>query len=303
MSGLGSGDGVAAAGSHATMTEALIQRRRLSTTSIDLGDRGSDPSPQRLLSQMRLREGLTPDAQRIGSPRGWACGSGLRAACQLLEASELGERIGVIVDPDVEQRPVLIAVDEQRRRLLPTLVAAGLLGCLHGRHQPLRQRQLASRLVGRGHGLEHVRARQDVARHRIGLLDQMAAPFLALRTRVRGEPAHAVHEVHLADLLLLVGGDQQAHGIGGRGPGRQQRQPTRAVAAVDPGLAGDGADAGADVGHARPGRQRPAGHRDADLPVATSWATMENVMGISGIGRIDRNLAAGRRTHARCVCA
>jgi hypothetical protein len=37
----------------------------------------------------------------------------------LLQAFQLGQRIGVIVDPDVDERPLLVAVDEHE------LVSAG----------------------------------------------------------------------------------------------------------------------------------------------------------------------------------
>jgi uncharacterized Ntn-hydrolase superfamily protein len=52
--------------------------------------------------------------------------------------------------------------------------------------------------------------------------------------------------VDLADVLILVGGDKQAHGIGGRGTRRQQGQAARAVIVIDAGLAGDGAHTGAE---------------------------------------------------------
>jgi hypothetical protein len=46
-------------------------------------------------------------------------------AADLLEAFQLGEGIGVVVDAQVEVGPLFLAMDQQRRRLLAPLVAAG----------------------------------------------------------------------------------------------------------------------------------------------------------------------------------
>ena len=53
----------------------------------------------------------------------------------LVQAAQLAERLGVVVDAQVEARVVLVAVDAQRRRLLAALVAAGALAGLHRRDQ------------------------------------------------------------------------------------------------------------------------------------------------------------------------
>ena len=63
----------------------------------------------------------------------------------------------------------------------------------------------------------------------------------------------------------LVGGDEQAHDVGGRGARRQQRQTSRPVELAALGLAGDGADTGPDEGHARAGGEGFARNGDADL--------------------------------------
>jgi hypothetical protein len=62
-------------------------------------------------------------------------------AAHLFEAFELGKRIGVVVDAQIERRPFLLAVDHKRRRLLAALVAAGGFARSHRRDQPLRERQ------------------------------------------------------------------------------------------------------------------------------------------------------------------
>ena len=43
----------------------------------------------------------------------------------LVEPLQFGDRIGMVVDPQVELQIVLVGLDAQRRRLLAALVAAG----------------------------------------------------------------------------------------------------------------------------------------------------------------------------------
>ena len=189
----------------------------------------------------------------------------LLCARNLLQARKLGQRVGMIVDANVDQRPFLVAVDQQGRRLSPALVAAGCLGRLQSRDKSLRKRHLGARLVGCRHVVEHAGLGQDVAREREARHHQMPAPLETFLPRVGGEAALAVHHVHLADVLVVVGGDEQAHDVGGRGARRQQRQTSRPVELAALGLAGDGADAGPDEGHARAGGEGFARNGDADL--------------------------------------
>ena len=66
-----------------------------------------------------------------------------------VQAAQLGERLGVIVDAQVEERILLGRVDQQRRRLLAALVAAGRLARLQRGQQPLGERQRRRALVSR----------------------------------------------------------------------------------------------------------------------------------------------------------
>ena len=45
----------------------------------------------------------------------------------------------------------------------------------------------------------------------------MPAPLEALRPGMGGKTALPIHRLHLADILVLVGGYEQAHGVGRRG--------------------------------------------------------------------------------------
>jgi hypothetical protein len=69
-------------------------------------------------------------------------------AAHLFEAFEFGQRIGVIVDAQIERRPFLVAVNQNCRRLPAALVAAGGLAGAHRRDQALRERQICMGDVG-----------------------------------------------------------------------------------------------------------------------------------------------------------
>jgi len=84
-------------------------------------------------------------------------------AAHLLEPFEFGQRIGVIVDAQVEIGPLLLAMNQQRRRLLAALVAARGLAGLHGCDQPLRKGKAGIGDKGLRGLVEHGCARQHVA--------------------------------------------------------------------------------------------------------------------------------------------
>ena len=71
-------------------------------------------------------------------------------ARDLLQASELCQWIGVIVDAQVVERIVLPVVDQQRRRLPASLVAAGGLARPHRRNETPGERHRPLRLVDAG---------------------------------------------------------------------------------------------------------------------------------------------------------
>src|SRR5437763_1873118 len=58
-----------------------------------------------------------------------------------LQPLQLGERIGVIVDAQVEIGPYLVAIDQKRGGLLAALVAARGFAGLQRRDEPARKRQ------------------------------------------------------------------------------------------------------------------------------------------------------------------
>ena len=87
-------------------------------------------------------------------------------AADLFQPFEFGQRIGMVVDAQVEIGPFLLALDHQRRRLLAALVAAGGFAGLHRRDQPLRKRQGGVGGKGSRGVVKHGRAGQHVAGER-----------------------------------------------------------------------------------------------------------------------------------------
>src|SRR5215470_10931576 len=93
------------------------------------------------------------DRRAVGDPRG--PGARRQAAYEGLEtlealhvqAAKLDQRVGMIVDAKIEEGISLGSADKERHRLLAALVAAGRFTRLHGGHQALGERKLASGVV------------------------------------------------------------------------------------------------------------------------------------------------------------
>ena len=62
-----------------------------------------------------------------------------RSRLTRFQPRQFGERIGVVVDAQIELGPFFLAVDQQRRRLLAALVAAGRLAGVQRRDQAARR--------------------------------------------------------------------------------------------------------------------------------------------------------------------
>ena len=93
-------------------------------------------------------------------------------AAHLFKALKLGKRIKVVVDAQIEIRPILVTANHERCRLLSALVAASGLARLHGDNEPARERKPGIRLIGCRSGVEHVLSHQHVAGERkAGMLE------------------------------------------------------------------------------------------------------------------------------------
>ena len=123
----------------------------------------------------------------------------------LVQAAQLGQRLFVVVDAEVEARVVLVAVDAQRRRLLAALVAAGALAGLHRRDQSLGERQAGAGGIGGDRRVEHVGAGEHVAGDAEVLVHAMAAPLDALLAGVGRGASPCADHVQLALRPALVG--------------------------------------------------------------------------------------------------
>src|SRR5262245_28778932 len=96
------------------------------------------------------------------------------------EATELGKRVGVIVDPNVEVGKVLGGGQQECCRLAAATVAARTLSGLNGVDQALGQGKIAPSRKALDGGCQHGRAGQHVAGDGKLVLGTLSAPFHAV---------------------------------------------------------------------------------------------------------------------------
>jgi hypothetical protein len=192
-------------------------------------------------------------------------------ATEPLEAGELGERIDVVVDAQVELRPWIVAVDHERCRLPAALVAAGGLTRLHRGDQPDGKRQVGVGRIGRRHVVEDARAGEHVAGNRKVFALAMSAPADTGCARMRGDAAMSVHHVNLAVIASVVRREQDPDHVCGRNFVAQQAKSVDTVERIEQGLGGDRPDPGFDERHTGAHGEEFRRDRDAapsGLPVA-----------------------------------
>ncbi len=182
------------------------------------------------------RPGLAP-ARHAGHERGEL------ARGDAVHAAQLGDGIGVLVDPQVDAAIVLVADDGQGRRLPAALVAADGLRRLERPHQPFVERLVDSRREGGRHCLQHLRAGQHVALHGIVRRRALPAPAGAPRARPGRAVTLRADDAELAELGRRILGHGAPDGLcGARAGGHRVEEPQRQIR-VHPGLGADGADA------------------------------------------------------------
>src|SRR3954470_4910428 len=108
-------------------------------------------------------------------------------AAYLFEALELAKGISVVVNAQVQIGPLLVAIDQQRRRLLAALVAARGIAGAQRRDQTPRERQLLLRGIGSCGLVEHPGTGQHVAGDRKPTALEMAAPADAFAAGMRSD--------------------------------------------------------------------------------------------------------------------
>ena len=147
-------------------------------------------------------------------------------AADLFEAGEFGERIGVVVDPQVERRPLVFAVNQKRGRLLAALVAAGGFAGSHRRDQALRERQV---LLG-----DKRRAVSSSTRAPASMLPAIEKPLPSMcphqsthsRPGMGGDAAGGIHDVKLPAVAAVIGGDQGFDDVARARPWRSSFRPS-----------------------------------------------------------------------------
>src|SRR3954471_10432127 len=181
----------------------------------------------------------------------------------LIEPAQLDERLGVVVDADVEKGIVLGRGHEQRRRLLAALVAAGGVA-----RRERGDETFAECASGLSEGfcccLEDCRTGQHVARHGKCLSGELSAPIDACLARMRRDCAVAIDKVKLTVIPAFVLADDARHDLRSGNTLGEQIQGFRTIVRIDEGLGADDADAGAPMGAVRADGEEPAGHRDAE---------------------------------------
>ena len=117
-----------------------VEERRAGPRSRSAGLRvmPCPPSAASMPASMTARSVIPAGFSRVG--RKWRkCTQ--RSRLTAFQPLQFGKRIGVVVDAQVELGPFLLAVDQQRGRLLAALVAAGGFAGLHRRDQAPREGQ------------------------------------------------------------------------------------------------------------------------------------------------------------------
>ena len=162
---------------------------------------------------------------------------------QPVETRELADRLGVVVDAEIDEhiREAGVAAvaldDEQRCRLLSAAIAAGRLRRRQRLEEPFRERPSGGRgerLHERRHGLL---ADEDVALRGEARAGDAARPLEAFGAGVRRPLAVRVDDPELA--LAAVAGGQLLDHLSRRRAAAQQREPFGAVPRVRVRLRGD----------------------------------------------------------------
>ena len=130
----------------------------------------------------------------LGGRKGPAEGQEARLG-HLVEAAELRERFGMVVDPQIEAPVRLRSLDAECRRLLAPLVAARRLARVHGREQPVHKREIRVACIGLAGALDDAGPGEHVAGDAAPGALPVPRPVDAARAGEGGGAAVAVHQV------------------------------------------------------------------------------------------------------------
>ena len=171
----------------------------------------------------------------------------------------------MVVDAQVERRPLLVAIDQERRRLFAALVSARGFAGAHRRDQALREGQRLVRDVGFRGVVQHPGAGKHVAGNREILSLDVSAPVDTFAAGMGGDAAAGVHDVKLPALVTAIRRNQGLDDVARRSPFTQQLQTVDAVIWIDQRLRRDTAKTGGDVRHAGAHCEEPCRDRNAEL--------------------------------------
>ena len=115
-----------------------------------------------------------------------------------VEAAQLVQGFGMIVDAQIQDGVGLVTPDLDGRRLLAPLVAAFRLSRIERRHEALGERQVGTTLVGIERRLDHCRACQHVAGDGDAFIREVPAPVDAVAARMGRGAAVPVDHMKLA---------------------------------------------------------------------------------------------------------
>src|SRR6266850_1306149 len=182
----------------------------------------------------------------------------------VVKAPELRERLGVVIDPEIELRIVFRGMNQQRRRLFSPLVAAGGLAGLERGEQPFGKGALARRLIGARRFADHPFVRQHVAGHRVAVARDGAAPLDAARAGVLPDAAIGIDDVELALLAAFIRRGQALDDLCSWDAGAQELEALAAIVRVDQRLGRERADAALRMRAERAGGEEARRDGDAE---------------------------------------
>lgn len=181
-----------------------------------------------------------------------------------LEPGQLGQWIGMVINPQIEAGILLAGVNAQGRTLLAAFVAPRGFAGLQGQDQAPGKglaRMIPIRLGGARYDLG---AGQHVAGHRKALMHGMPAPVDALGARVHGDATLGVLQMQLTALTPGIGLKQDLRNGLCRQTLPQQPQAPRAEGGIDERLRGQRAHTAIGMDTQGTDGKKTGGHRNAE---------------------------------------
>jgi hypothetical protein len=217
-------------------------------------------------------------------------------ALEAHQPAKLADRVGVVLDAQVEQAPPGFAAgghDHQRRGLAAAHVAPRLLGRLEGDHQALGQIAVGG-VERRGHGLRDAAAGHHVRLAAVALAGDVPGVRNAVGAGVHADLPLGVDDGHLPVVAQLIAGQQLGQRRRRALPGPQALEQPRPVGRLGHRLRGHGTDT-------RLGPRHDGAHRE---PVGLDGHADQaggRVAGDDRVGALTMGHAAGHNSHVESI--